>query len=199
MKKAAVALTLTTLAAGILHGCAMVSAPPAKPAAAVDNAAQKAPAKVARRSAISGMLDGVLAGGAVGRYEDENAKTPAQTVRDYGYTPAQGPLISFDSVRANPAIVAAGETINVNAEYAVLLPVAGQLVTVTETREFLKDGAPAGKVSIEVERTAGTYKSTIPFTIPGAATAGNYQVNVTIEVPGGALRDSKETFFKVTR
>lgn len=145
------------------------------------------------------MLDGVLAGGTVGRYEDEEAKDQAQTVRDYGYTPAQGPLIAFDFVRANPVIVPAGETVNINTEYAVLLPAAGQLTTVNETREFSKDGVPAGKVSIEVERISGSYKSTIPFTIPSGAAAGNYQVTVTIEAQGGALKDSKESFFKVTR
>jgi hypothetical protein len=120
-------------------------------------------------------------------------------VRDYGYTPAQGALIAFDSVRANPVIVAAGDAVNINAEYAVLLPAAGQVVAVTETREFFKDGAPAGAVSIEVERAAGSYRSTIPFTVPSGAAAGNYDVTVRIEAQGGKLKDSKETYFKVTR
>ncbi len=205
MRKLAVALTISTLVAGALSGCGALgpqAAKPAAPAKPLSDNVVKAPAKptaAGRRGPTTGMLDGVLAGGTVGRYEDEEAKDQAQTVRDYGYTPAQGPLIAFDFVRANPVIVPAGETVNINTEYAVLLPAAGQLTTVNETREFSKDGVPAGKVSIEVERISGSYKSTIPFTIPSGAAAGNYQVTVTIEAQGGALKDSKESFFKVTR
>jgi hypothetical protein len=202
MRKFAVALTISAWVAGSLSGCAVA---PAKPAAdnaakpAADNAAKKAEVKGGRRSPIVGMLDGILAGGITGRYADEEAKDLKQTIRDYGYTPAQGSLVAFDFVRANPAVVPVGETVNINAEYAVLLPVATQVVNVTETREFFKDGAPAGKVSIEVERVGGSYKSTVPFTIPAGAPAGNYEVKVSIEAQNGAIKDSKGTYFKVTR
>ncbi|HEY5996431.1 MAG TPA: hypothetical protein VIU29_05380 [Candidatus Deferrimicrobiaceae bacterium] len=205
MRKTVSLMTISTLAAGLLCGCsaipkAMKGAPAGKPV--VDNAIVKPappPVPVSRRGPLTGILDGALAGGLVGRYADEETKDFARTVRDYGYTPAQGALIAFDSVRANPVIVAAGDVVNVNAEYSVLLPAAGQVVAVTETREFFKDGAPAGAVSIEIERTGGSYLTTIPFTVPGAAAAGNYQVNVRIEAQGGKLKDSKETYFKVTR
>jgi hypothetical protein len=207
MRKLTVALTISTLVAGGISGCGMLgpkAAPPAPAAVkpAVDNVAKAAPAKPTasgRRGSMNGMLEGVLIGGVPGRYEDEEAKDLAQTVRDYGYTAAQGPVVAFDFVRANPAVIPAGETVNVNTEYAVLLPAPEQLVTVVETRAFSKDGVPAGKVSIEVERVGGSYKSTIPFTIPASAAPGNYQVTVTIEAQGGAVKDTKETFFKVTR
>jgi hypothetical protein len=145
------------------------------------------------------MLDGALAGGTAGRYADEEAKDAAQAARDYGYTAAQGVVVSFDSVRANPVVVAPGDTVNINAEYTVLFPAPGQVALITESREFLKDGAPAGKVSIEVERAAGTYKTTIPFTLPGGTPAGQYDVKVAIEGQGGVGKDAKESYFKVTR
>jgi hypothetical protein len=205
MRKTVSLMTISALAAGLLFGCSGIpqatkGAPAGK--AVVDNAAATPPpppVPVSRRGPLTGILDGVLAGGMIGRYADEDAKDLAQAVRDYGYTPAQGALLAFDSVRANPVIVGVGDTVNVNAEYTVLLPTAGQVVAVTETREFLKDGAPAGAVSIEVERTSGSYRTTIPFTIPGGATAGNYDVTVRIEAQAGKLKDTKETYFKVTR
>lgn len=205
MRKSAALFAIITLAAAALSlpGCA-TTAPGGKPDAVkppADNVAKKAapPAVTTRRTPLSGTLEGVLEGGLVGRYADEEAYDYAQTARNYGYTAAQGEIVAFDSVRANPAIVAPGDTVNVNAEYGVLLPAAGQLIAVTETREFLKDGATAGKVSLEVERTGGSYRSTVPFTIPAGAAGGNYQVVVTIEAKGGALKDRKETFFKVSR
>lgn len=204
MRKLLSLMTISTLAAGMLGGCSAMSktTPGSAATPAIDNVA-KAPAPppvpVSRRGPLTGILDGALAGGMVGRYEDEDAKDLAQTVRDYGYTPAQGALIAFDSVRANPVIVGPGDTVNINAEYAVLLPVAGQVVAVTETREFFKDGAPAGAVTIEVERAGGSYRSTIPFKIPGGAKFGNYGVTVRIEAQAGKLKDTKETYFKVTR
>ena len=205
MRKIASLLATTTLAAGLLSGCSLLpsaaqpaaSKPPAKGAA--DNAAKAAAGALGRRGSLTGMLEGVLAGSLAGRYFDEEAKDGAQAARDYGYTAAQGSLLSFDSVRANPVVVAPGDTVNVNAEYTVLFPTAGQVVPVTETREFLKDGASLGKVSIEVERAAGTYRTTIPFTLAGGAPAGQYDVKVTIEAQGGALKDGKESYFKVTR
>lgn len=203
MRKSAALLTIITLAACALPGCTHLS-PAGKPdtaaKAAADNSTKTAPpAPLSRRGPLTGMLEGGLLGGGVGRYADEEARAYAQAARDYGYTAAQGTLLILDSVRANPAIVAPGDPVNVNAEYGVLLPEPGKVLTVVETREFLKDGATAGKVSIEVDRAAGGYFSTVPFTIPSGAAAGNYQVVVTIESKDGTIRDRRETFFKVSR
>jgi hypothetical protein len=98
-------------------------------------------------------------------------------------------------VRSNPAILAPGETVNINLTYAVLTPSADRQVLVKETREILVNGASVGKTSIEITREGGTWKSTVPVTLPPNAASGNYRVVASIESGGG--KDIDETFFKV--
>lgn len=150
------------------------------------------------RGSLTGGLAGALTGGALGRFEDRRDKEPAQTYSEYGYTSRQGDRLSIDFVRVYPAVVAPGETIALNLDYAVLLAAPDTPATVTEVRSILKDGVSVARVSIDVAREAGTWHSTLPVTLPKTAPEGNYQLLVTIEAPGG-LKDSRETFFKVAK
>ncbi len=149
-----------------------------------------------KRGAVVGGLLGALAGGVVGHYYDEREKTLAQTSRDYGYTASQGTHLKIEAVRVNPAALAPGQTININLTYAVLVPAADQQIPVRETREILVNGTSVGKTSIDISREGGTWKSTVPVTLPANAAAGNYRVVASVETRGGD-RDVKETFFKV--
>lgn len=149
-----------------------------------------------KRGAVVGGLLGALAGGVVGHYYDEQEKTLAQTSKEYGYTARQGTRLKIEAVRANPAALSPGETININMTYAVLVPAADQQVLVKETREILVDGASVGKTSIDVSREGGTWKSTVPITLPANAALGNYRVVASVESKGGG-KDVGETFFKV--
>lgn len=148
-----------------------------------------------RGAAVGGLL-GALAGGVVGHYYDEREKTLAQTSREYAYTSRQGTRLKIESVRANPAALSPGETVNINVTYAVLVPDENQQVLVRETREILVDGASVGKTSIDVSREGGTWKSTVPVTLPANAAPGNYRVLASVETKGGG-KDLDETFFKV--
>lgn len=148
-----------------------------------------------KRGAVIGGLLGGLTGGAIGHYLDEQEKDRDRTSREYGYGPAEGIRLKIESVRSNPAVLSPGETVNINLTYAVLTPAADRQVPVRETREILVNGASAGKTSIEISREGGTWKSTVPVTLPVNAAAGNYRVVATVE--GGGGKDVSETFFKV--
>lgn len=151
-----------------------------------------------KRGAVVGGLIGGLAGGAIGHYLDQQEKTSAQTNKEYGYSPSQGNRLRIESVRANPAVLAPGETVNINLTYAVLTPSAERQVLVRETRDIQVNGTSVGRTSIDIAREGGTWKSTVPITLPAGAAEGNYRVIASIEGTGG-LKDVSETFFKVAQ
>ncbi len=149
-----------------------------------------------KRGAVVGGLLGALAGGVVGHYYDEQEKSLAQTNKDYGYSARQGTRLQIETVRVNPAALSPGETVNINVTYAVLVPAADQQVLVRETREILVNGTSVGRTSIDISREGGTWKSTVPVTLPANAALGDYRVVASVETKGGG-RDVGETFFKV--
>jgi hypothetical protein len=149
-----------------------------------------------KRGAVIGGLLGGLTGGAVGNYLDEREKDLSQASKENGYSPSEGTRLKIESVRSNPAILAPGETVNINLTYAVLTPSADRQILVRETREILVNGSSAGKTSIEISREGGTWKSTVPITLPVNAAPGNYRVIGSVESQGVA-RDAEETFFNV--
>jgi hypothetical protein len=151
-----------------------------------------------KRGAVIGGLLGGLTGGAIGHYLDEQAKDRAQTNREYGYSAAQGTRLRIETLRTNPAALDPGETVNINLTYAVLTPTADAQVLVRETREILVNGALVGRTSIDVSREGGTWRSTVPVTLPADAAAGNYRVIATVEAEGAA-KDVEETNFRVRR
>lgn len=151
-----------------------------------------------KRGAVIGGLLGGLTGGAIGHYLDEQAKDRAQTNREYGYSPRQGTRLKIEALGTNPAALDPGETVNINLTYAVLTPTADAQVLVRETREILVNGAVVGKTSVDVTREGGTWRSTVPVTLPANAAAGTYRVIATIEAQGAA-KDLEETNFRVRR
>ena len=151
-----------------------------------------------KRGALIGGLLGGLTGGAIGHYLDQQEKDRAQTTREYRYSPAQGTQLKIETVRANPAALSPGETVNINLTYAVLTPTADTQILVRETREILLNDSSVGKTSIEVSREGGTWKSTVPITLPANAAPGNYRVIASIE-SRDAGTDREETSFQVSQ
>jgi len=149
-----------------------------------------------KRGAVVGGLIGGLAGGIVGHYMDEQAKDRAQTNRSYAYSPSQGARLKIESLRINPAALAPGETIHINLTYAVLTPNADDQILVKETRKILKNNTVVGETSIDISREGGTWRSTVPITLPENAATGNYRVIAQVE-SRGVGRDVEETFFHV--
>jgi len=148
------------------------------------------------RGAVVGGLLGGLAGGVIGNHIDQQEKSRAQTSRDYAYAPSQGIRLRVEAVRANPAVLSPGETVNVNLTYAVLTTSADQQVLVRETRDIQVNGASVGKTHIDIAREGGTWKSTVPVTLPANAPMGKYRVIASVEMAGGS-RDTGEASFKV--
>jgi len=149
-----------------------------------------------KRGALIGGLLGGLAGGAVGHYLDQQEKDRLQTTQEYRYSPAQGAQIKIETVRANPVALSPGETVNINLTYAVLTPTADTQILVRETREILLNGNSVGQTSIDVSREGGTWKSTVPITLPANAAPGKYRVIASI-ASQAAGTDRQETSFQV--
>lgn len=199
--------TLATLAACLAlllsSGCATTDTGGTKPSGTAVGAGAGALGGAAiggaiggTRGAVAGGLLGALAGGLIGRHYDEQEKDRAQTGREYGYDPAQGLRLRIEALRANPAALSAGETVNVNLTYAVLTPGEGEPALVRETREILFGGAVVGRASFEVSRGGGTWRSTVPITLPVVASDGDYRVVASVETAAGG-KDVAETFFRV--
>ncbi|GAB4366510.1 MAG: hypothetical protein Kow00128_10050 [Deltaproteobacteria bacterium] len=149
-----------------------------------------------KRGAVIGGLLGGLAGGAIGHYLDEQARDRADTNRAYAYSPSQGTRLEIESLRVNPAALAPGDTVNINLQYAVLTPNADDQILVRETRKILRGDQVVGETSIDISREGGTWRSTVPVTLPVQASTGNYRVIATVE-SRGVGRDVEETFFHV--
>jgi hypothetical protein len=151
-----------------------------------------------KRGAVIGGLLGGLAGGAIGHYVDQKEKTLAETSRAYGYAPAQGIRLKIEVLQSSPAVLAPGDTVDINLTYAVLTPTADRQIVVRETREILVNGTSVGKTEIAIEREGGTWKSIVPILLPADAPAGKYRVIASIESSGGG-KDIEETSFRVRR
>lgn len=150
------------------------------------------------RGAVIGGLLGGLTGGAIGHYLDEQARNRGETNREYAYSPRQGTRLKIETLHTNPTALDPGETVNINLTYAVLTPTAETQVLVRETREILLNGALVGRTAIDVSREGGTWRSTVPVTLPANAAAGTYRVIATVEARGTA-KDLEETNFRVRR
>lgn len=151
-----------------------------------------------KRGAVVGGLLGALTGGVIGHYLDEQERSRTETNRQYAYAAADGTRLKIEKVRANPAVLDPGETLNIHLTYAVLTPSPQTQVLVRETREILMNGARVGETSVEITREGGTWRSTVPITLPVNAPPGNYRVIASVETKGGG-KDVEEAFFKVRR
>lgn len=149
-----------------------------------------------KRGAVIGGLLGGLAGGVVGHYMDEREKDRAQTNRTYAYSPSQGTRLEIESLRINPAALAPGGTVYINLTYAVLTPNPDDQILVKETRKILLNNTVVGETSIDISREGGTWRSTVPITLPENASTGNYRVIATVD-SRGVGKDVEETFFRV--
>lgn len=149
-----------------------------------------------KRGAVIGGLLGGLAGGAVGHYFDEQARDRVRTNREYAYSPSQGTRLQIESLRIDPAALAPGDTVHINLTYAVLTPNADDQILVRETRKILRNDQVVGETSIDISREGGTWRSTVPVTLPVNAATGNYRVTATVE-SRGVGKEVEETFFRV--
>jgi hypothetical protein len=150
-----------------------------------------------KRGAVVGGLLGALTGGVVGNYYDQKEKDLAETRRAHAdYSAAKGTRLTIERVRATPATVAPGQTVEIQMTYAVLTPKEDLMVPVRETREILFNGSRVGETSVDIEREGGTWRSVVPITLPHDARPGSYRVVASVESRGGG-KDIEEITFRV--
>jgi uncharacterized protein YcfJ len=145
--------------------------------------------------AIIGGLAGVLTGGVIGNVLDRQERGRAATAETLAYTADKGNIVRIEEVSLNPQAIRPGETLNVNVQYAIITRDGTAPVRVREIRQIYHQGELVGNPVVAVERTDGTYWSTLPITLPPSATPGRYEVVAGVEM-NGAL-DRWETRFTV--
>lgn len=201
-KRFAAILTLMTFVSGI-SGCVTVSEEhrgAAKGAGIGGATGAVAGAVLAgegsrTKGAIIGGLAGALLGGVIGNYTVDKKKTAQETATKYDYRASSGTVVRIENATATPATVSAGNTVALEATYAVMAPSNDTQVEITEAREVTLDGVLVASPEVNVSRTGGTYTSSVPLVLPADAKKGKYRVLTTIKSAAG--KDARETSFVV--
>ncbi len=144
---------------------------------------------------VVGGLLGALVGGAVGHYAYDKQQDRDETAQAIDYRPEQGTVVNVRAVSTSPDTVSPGGTVQLQTTYAVVPPPAEQSVEVREVRQILHNGQVVGSPEVTVQRSGGTYTSTVPLQLPAGAEEGVYTVRTTVETNG--VRDTGETTFRV--
>lgn len=145
------------------------------------------------KGALIGGLLGALAGGAVGHYAYDQKRNQAQTNQTYAYTEPNA-SVRVESVSVKPKTVRRGERVELTYSYAVLTTSQGP-VQIKEIREIYQGGTLWSSPEVQVERTGGTYQSSVPVVIPGDTKAGTYRVKFVAQA--GTAKDAREATFVV--
>jgi surface antigen len=146
---------------------------------------------------LVGGLTGVLAGGAVGHPLDRQVRTRPATAEAMAYSDDKGSVVRIEEVSLNPQSIRAGETVNVNVQYAIVSRGGTEPQRVREIRHIYHQGELVGNPVIEVQRQDGTYWSTLPIKLPESAAPGRYEVVVGVEMSG--VLDRWESRFTVAQ
>jgi hypothetical protein len=132
--------------------------------------------------AVVGALAGVLTGGVIGHVLDRQERGRAATAETLAYSEDKGNIVRIEAVSLNPQAIRPGETVNVNVQYAIITRDGTAPVRIREIRHIYHQGELVGNPVVAVERTDGTYWSTLPITLPASATPGRYEVVVGVEM-----------------
>jgi hypothetical protein len=89
---------------------------------------------------VVGALAGALLGGAIGHFGYDQERTREQTAKDYSYKESQGTVLRIENLKATPATVRPGETVELKMTYAVLHETPNTRVALTEIREITYKG-----------------------------------------------------------
>ncbi|MCL2103070.1 MAG: hypothetical protein FWH25_03435 [Syntrophorhabdaceae bacterium] len=146
---------------------------------------------------LSGDLLGPLEGGFLGDYSYRKEKGLEETRQIHSEPPATTDAnVRIEAIRAVPDILDPGDTIDIRIKYAVLTPQEDMTVIVNETREILFEENRVGEASANIEREGGTWRSSVPITLPQNASPGIYRIVVSIRTPNGE-KDVEEVTFRV--
>ncbi len=147
------------------------------------------------KSAVIGGLAGALIGGAIGHYYYDKKKTRDETAKTYNYKPEHGTILTIEDATVSSQSVKPGDVVEIKMTYAVLNPSPEAKVSITEIREITHDGELVGKPEVRVNRSDGTYSSTVPVHLPTTAKKGLYKVKTVVQSEN--LKDTRELTFEV--
>jgi hypothetical protein len=145
---------------------------------------------------IIGSLLGGLYGAAIGDAEYHQQRSEEAASERYGYEQerARRDLLRIENVYAEPRVVTPGEKLEMTVEYTLLTRWSTGTV-VHEVREIRMDGEMIGRPETTVQRTGGTWVSTVPITVPENAESGTYTLTCIVETDEAG--DVRETTFEV--
>lgn len=147
------------------------------------------------KGALIGGLAGALLGGVIGNYTVDKKKSAEETTTKYDYKPSDGTVVRIENTQMIPMTLKRGDTIKLEATYAIMAPSSESQVSVTESREVTFNGELVANPEITVQRTSGTYTSSIPLMLPADAKTGDYKVITTIRTATG--KDARQSSFTV--
>jgi len=145
---------------------------------------------------IIGSILGGLMGASIGDAEYHQERSEEAAREQYAYEPERSrrDLLRIENVYTEPRVVSPGESMNMTVEYTLLTRYNSGAV-VHEVREIRKDGDLIGRPESTVQRTGGTWASTVPITIPENAETGKYTITYIVETDEAG--DVREATFDV--
>ena len=103
-------------------------------------------------------------------------------VSTYGYQSRQGIVVRAERGAANPAEPRAGEPVVLLAQYSVLAPLDGAVLTIRESWVITHNDQELGRLDKVATLGPGTYESQQRLVLPADAPAGAYVVRARLEV-----------------
>ncbi len=126
--------------------------------------------------AAIGAAVGALAGYGVGKVKARRMRTAQETAAENNYKAEQGFQMVPKGATIEPSTAKPGETVVATLDYAVL-GTGESGVEVEETRVLSQGDKEIGKLSQEkLNRTDGTWRSTVEFKMPNNANNGVYKI-----------------------
>ncbi|EIC20180.1 hypothetical protein [Thiorhodovibrio frisius] len=152
------------------------------------------------RGAAAGAAIGGLMGLAVvsiNQYQARQVRSSAADTRIYGLSqPVSSPQVKIRQGSSSPKTVRAGQSIDINTDYSVLLPSGKSSTSVTESWALKKDGKEVAKLpSKNSSRTAGGWAAEAEITVPSGIEPGTYVIEHRVK--SGSSYDTDESTFVV--
>ena len=145
------------------------------------------------KGAVVGGLVGALVGGAIGHYGYDQQRDREETEELYNYEEDYGTMLSIENTDVKPEYIYPGDSVDLEVTYALMNPRG--VTPVREIRQITHEGQLVGKPEVSVERSAGTYTSTVPLRLPESADRGLYEVTTIVE--SDTARDTRRSSFRV--
>jgi len=162
---------------------------------AIIGAATGSPATGAWVGAAAGGLLGTVGGYLYAQHRNSEIASSQAAAQNYGYSPAQGNVVAIDSVNASPAVVSAGQQVNLSVSYTLLTP-DNVPVSVTLVREIRYAGNLVGQpYQTTVSNANGTFSDNVAYSLPSNATPGTYTVATRVLSSYGS--GQQDTYFTV--